>query len=350
MSALARLLWMGWLAAAVGAGATPAPLPDAGCEAHAPVPWQAVAPGVWVWLPDQQAELAPGRQGPVLPVSVVVDAGEAMVIDPGPHARLGQRVRQSLVCQFGARVRWVINTHAHAENVLGNAAFADLQATGQVAIAASAGARAAMQSRCESCLAALTQTLGAPAMAGTSIVLPNHPLIDGDEMAVGRLRLRVVVAPLAHTESDLMLWLAPSRVLWAGGLVYDGRVPELAQGSLNGWLAALRRMALLQPRVVVATVVSVAPDASGLPPALGATRDYLRSLARTLWQAMEAGQYAGEVPLTAGAGYETWVGFRARQAFNVQRAWRELESIWISGAGVDLDLDAAPDSVPDVGR
>lgn len=349
MSALGRGFLAVWLLWVGGAGAASAamPLVDADCDAQAFIAWQAVAPGVWAWAPGQQRELTRESPGLVLPVSVVVDAGEAMVIDPGPHARIGQRVRQSLACQFGARVRWVINTHAHAESVLGNAGFADLQASGQVVIAASAGTRDAMQSRCEACLAALTQTWGAQAMAGTAIVLPDRQLIDGEEISVGRLRLRVLVAPHAHTESDLMLWLAPSRVLWAGGLVYDGRVPELAQGSVSGWLAALQRMALLQPQVVVATVVSVAPDATSLPPALGATRDYLRALWRTLWQAMEAGLHAGEAPAAAWARYKNWVGFNERQGFNVQRAWRELESIWIGRAGADLGADC--DSVPDVG-
>ena len=76
-------------------------------------------------------------------------------------------------------------------------------------------------------------------MAGTRIVLPTREVRAGDVLAVGRLRLVVKSVELGHTEADLVLWLPGADVLWAGGLVYQGRVPELSQGSLLGWLAAL---------------------------------------------------------------------------------------------------------------
>lgn len=67
---------------------------------------------------------------------------------------------------------------------------------------------------------------------------------------MGRLQAQVLVAENAHTESDLMLWLPTQNVLLAGGLVYDGRLPELAQGSVRGWLSALQRITALSPRRV----------------------------------------------------------------------------------------------------
>jgi len=46
-------------------------------------------------------------------------------------------------------------------------------------------------------------------------------------------------------------------------------------------------------------------------------------------QAMDAGrqpQDAGVVELPA---YRHWAGYAERHGFNVQRAWRELESVWM---------------------
>lgn len=299
------------------------------CAHVTPVPWRAVAPGVWAWLPERLSEIAPENKGHVQPITVIADAGEALVVDPGPNHYHGQRVRASLACQFGAQPRWVVNTHAHAENVLGNSAFADLQAAGQVTIMASAGTRDAMQRRCQQCLQRLTETL--KEMAGTQIVLPDRILAEGDELAVGRLRIQVLMASHAHTESDLLLWLPAQGLLWAGGLVYDGRVPELAQGSVKGWLEALQRMAALRPQVVVGSVISTAPDAQTLPPAISSTNDYLQGLRTRLSGAMDAGQYGSETQSMAWTEHADWVGFHERQGFNVQRAWRELESEWMDG-------------------
>jgi glyoxylase-like metal-dependent hydrolase (beta-lactamase superfamily II) len=335
-----RVLHGCWLLAAGQAFAVPVNAVD--CAHSTPIPWRAVVPGVWTWLPERVSESAPENHGHVLPTTVVVDAGEAMVIDPGPHYAHGQRVRASLMCHFAARPRWVVNTHAHAKNVLGNAAFADLQASGKLQIMASAGTRAAMQQRCPQCLQSLTQELGAQAMRHTRIVLPNRILAADEALAVGRLRLQVLLADNAHTESDVLLWMPAQSLLLAGGLVYDRRLPELAQGSVLGWLAALRRMAALQPRVVLGSGLSVASDAHSLPPAMVATTDYLQDLRTRVWAAINLGLHGSETQTLAWPEQAHWVDFAARHHFNVQRAWRELEGQWM--------LEAAPASVPDVGR
>jgi len=138
------------------------------------VPWQAVAPGVWAWSPPAPQEVSPSNAGHVVPTSVLIDGGDALLVDPGPSHRHGQRVRQSLACRFGVQVRWIVNTHAHAENVLANSAWADRIAAGQTTVLATAGTRVAMEQRCPACLASLTDRAGSVAMAGTAIVWPTR--------------------------------------------------------------------------------------------------------------------------------------------------------------------------------
>ncbi|WP_305722801.1 MBL fold metallo-hydrolase [Hydrogenophaga sp.] len=304
--------------------------PSTDCGTVDAVPWQPVAPGIWVWSAAENGEVSPANAGHVLPTSVVVSRGEALVIDPGPSHRHGLRVRASLACRFKARVRWLVNTHAHAENVMANSAFADLLEAGQLEILASAATRSAMQQRCPDCLASLTTRAGSEALAGTRTVLPNRVLAVGERLRVGSLSLRVMAIEPGHTEGDLVLWNARHRVLWAGGLVYDGRVPELAQGSLDGWLAALPRLQALRPRQVLGTVWSRAPEAGDPPPALAATKGYLTALrARVLW-AMDEGHQPQETAWGELPAYRNWAGYEARHGFNLQRAWRELEPVWMN--------------------
>lgn len=166
-------------------------------------------------------------------------------------------------------------------------------------------------------------------MAGTQIVLPGRTLAEGDALRVGRRRLRVMRVEQGHTEGDLVLWDANHRVLWAGGLVYGQRVPELAQGSVEGWLRALDRLATLRPRVLVSSVVSRAATTGGLPPALLSTRRYLSDLREGVLQAMDQGQQASDATVVDLPAYRTWAGHTQRQGFNAQRAWRELEPVWM---------------------
>jgi glyoxylase-like metal-dependent hydrolase (beta-lactamase superfamily II) len=298
------------------------------CDTLEPVPWRAVAPGAWVWLPPDGGDVSAANAGHVVPTSVLVSGRQALVIDPGPSHRHGERVKRSLACRFGAQVRWIVNTHAHSENVLANSAFAADVASGYTQILASAPTREGMALRCPDCLASLTQRVGEDGMAGTRIVLPTRTLSEGEVLRLGRWRLRVMRVEHAHTEGDLVLWDAAQQVLWAGGLVYQDRVPELAQGHLDGWIAALDRLSVLAPRQLIATSWSVAP-VSGLPPALQGTRDYLAALRDKTLQAMDEGGQPQEIHRVALPAFRHWAGYETRHGFNVQRAWRELEPVWM---------------------
>jgi hypothetical protein len=176
------------------------------CQMIEAVPWQRVAPGIWVWPAAENGEVSPANAGHVLPTSVVVSRGEALVIDPGPSHRHGLRVRASLACRFKAKPRWVVNTHAHAENVMGNSAFADLLEVGQLEILASASTRSGMRQRCADCLASLTTRVGEAAMMGTRIVLPSRTLVVGERLRVGTMSLVVQAIEPGHTQGDLVLW------------------------------------------------------------------------------------------------------------------------------------------------
>lgn len=321
-----------WLLGALLSSSLAAQAAPPGCATAAPVNWQPVAPGVWVWLPERLAEISPANQGRVLPISAVVDGAQALVIDPGPSRAVGWRVRRSLACQLGAQVRWVVNTHAHAESVLGNSAFADVRARGGMAIVASAATRDAMRRRCPQCLQSLIDHVGAHAMKGSRIVLPSRTLREGETLQIGRIQLQVMLTENAHTESDLLLWAPQQRVLWAGGLIYEGRVPELAQGSLSGWLNSLPRLAALRPAVIVGAALSVSKDGLLEPAALKATTGYLQALRQRVLQAMDDGLDGSDLQSLDLPDYAGWVGYRQRHGFNVQRAWRELEPEWMEAA------------------
>ncbi len=309
------------------------------CARFTPVPWRAVAPGVWAWVPAWPGEAAPKNRGHALATVVIVQDGQALVVDPGPNYKHGWRVRASLHCQLAARPIGVVNTHAHAKNVLANASFADLQQKGRLSIMASAGTDEAMRNRCPQCLQSLVQTLGKAVMDNTRIVLPDRMLAEGEVLTVGGLQVEVLVVSHAHTESDLMMWLPAQRVLLTGGLVYAGRLPEMAQGSMAGWLRALERISALRPGVVVSDQISVATNEQALPPAIESTHNYLLTLRQRLIQAMDRGVNGSETQTIAWPEYAQWVDFGVRQEFNVQRAWRELESEWMTAP-----LPTAPSS------
>ena len=291
-----------------------------------------VGPGLWVWE-GQAADISPANRGHVATNAVLAGQNGVLVVDPGPSLAHGQALRQAIRCQLGQEVEGVINTHAHAENVMGNAAFA----APVLWIGSSAATQSAMRQRCPGCLASLIAQAGPEAMAGTAIVLPHKILSDGELLDLGTQQWQVRDYPMAHAESNLVLWNASTQTLVTGGLVYMDRLPELAQGSLLGWIASLQDLTSRQAKTVIGTGLGTVAD-------IAATRQYLCDLASAVWSAMDAGWSAAQAGSLSLPAYAGWAGYQARQSFNAQRAWRELEPVWMTAQPRPCT------SMPDIGR
>lgn len=266
--------------------------------------------------------------------TVVLSHGpKAVVIDPGATHASGTVLRQWLRCQRRQRVVQVINSHAHAENVLANSAFF-------AAVAATADTQSAMRQRCPDCLAALHRDLGDAALRGTRIVLPQQRLQNGHRLHASGRSWQVLDMRHAHTESDLVLWSAPERIVLAGPLV-DGERLVLAQGSVLGWLQALHRIEALQPRWLIGQHRVAGPGQ--VQTALQAQRQALCALVHQAWQGLERGWNEAEalqhLPLQGDGALQR------QQHFNLLRAWREMEALW-------MDRQPMPGacSGPDIGR
>lgn len=315
-------------AATASAEATPP------CPAASAVHWQAIVPGVWIW-PGAAQEIGPGNRGQVASQILLRDGHNATLIDPGPSLAHGQLVRESARCALGLTITRVLDSHAHAENVLGNAAFAGVR------LEASAATVAGMRARCPQCLASITHSAGAAALDGTTVLLPEASLRPGQLLASDSGRWQMMEFSAAHSDSDLVLWNEDQRLLVAPSLVYQGRIPELAQGSLLGWLGALRQLHRLRPTWVLGQQASRHAGPAGTPAnssGLAASHGYLCALAQGVLTALELGRSANEAPEApelALPAYAGWAGHAERHGFNVQRAWRELEPHWMNGGRLD---------------
>jgi glyoxylase-like metal-dependent hydrolase (beta-lactamase superfamily II) len=284
--------------------------------AHAPL--HTVLPGIAVRHPHWPSLDTNSR--PHWVSSVVLWQGhQAVVLDPGATHCSGLELQSAMLRLAGQplQVSLLINSHAHAEQVLANHAW-------QAPVAALAGTQMAMQQRCADCLAALTQDLGEPALRGTRIKLPEQVLEHGQLVQAGGRHWQVLEMPMAHTQSDLLLWSADDAVLLAGGLI-DGHRLVLAQGRVVGWLQALAHMEALQPRWLIGQHLVAGPGQ--VQAAIGQQREALCDLVRRSWQGLESWQTEAEV--LAQAPTQGSAADRLLARFNLGRAWREMEALWL---------------------
>ncbi|WP_354685056.1 MBL fold metallo-hydrolase [Cupriavidus necator] len=280
-------------------------------------------PGIYV-ARAANAEAARANAGEVVPSLVHVSGAGVLVVDPGPQPGWGSALLAAIRALTPEPVRWVVNTHAHPENVLANAAFARLRPR-PVFLASAANARL-MQQRCSACMARMEALLGRAAMRDTAIVLPRPALEPDGWLHTGATAWQVMVHPNAHSASDTSLYAPHLGLLCAGGLAYRERVPEMQEASLQGWRQALRRLSALPARTVVGTAPGT-PAQTLLP-----TLAYFDALAGGIAAALEAGSDAScAQDAVAAQPFRHWRNFATRHPLNVQRAWRELEDRWMRG-------------------
>lgn len=304
------------------------------CPASAPV-LDEVLPGVLVRHGLWPAVTPEGHDHQAS--SVVLWSGDrASVVDPGPTAAEGRALRQALGCRGIRRITRVVNSHAHAEQVLANGALG-------APVAATATTLASMRRRCPDCLAALGRDLGAQALRATRTVLPKQVLREGETLRAGGRVWQVLALPAAHTESDLALWSAADGILIAGGLL-DGHGLVLAQGSVTGWLNALDRLQALQPQWLLGQ--HLVSSSTQVRTAFAAQRAALCRLVHWSWQGLESGW--SETEALTRLEVQGSPDAQRQQRFNLLRAWREMEALWLGQA--PMPEACRDDSAPNVGR
>jgi glyoxylase-like metal-dependent hydrolase (beta-lactamase superfamily II) len=276
----------------------------------------AIAPGVYAFLGDNDA-VAPANHGIVSNNGFIVGQDGVTVIDTGSSYRYGRAMIEAIRKVTPLPVKLVIITHQAPEFVFGAAAFRD----DDVPILAHARAAQLIRERCSICLANLRKTLGEDEMAGSRVTVPDKTVNGTTEIESGGRKLQLLHFGPASTPGDLAVLDTQTGVLFAGGLVSNGRIPELRNEQIPGWLAALENLHALDLKMVV--------------PGFGAplrgddimrTGDYLRELDVSVKRAYKSGIGLTEAMHTVQVpAFKDYKLYAIAQPQNVQRIYLQLE-------------------------
>lgn len=109
--------------------------------------------------------------------------------------------------------------------------------------------------------------------------------LSGDtDFELGGVHFKIRHVGPAHSPDDLAMFVAEDGVLYAGDLVFKGRVPFVGDADSKRWLVALDKLIALQPKVLVPGHGGASDDPLG---DLTLTRDYLRYLRQQMGRAVE---------------------------------------------------------------
>ena len=150
----------------------------------------------------------------------------------------------------------------------------------------------------------------------TELVKPDV-LVDGDTaFRLGGTSFRILDTGGAHAPDDIMLLVEDDRLLFAGDLLFAGRIPFVGNADSKRWLAAIERLIPLAPAVVVP---GHGPASRDVARDLATTRDYLVFLRETMGRAARDLE-----PFDEAYAKTDWTRFRALPAFepaNRINAW-----------------------------
>jgi len=206
----------------------------------------AVADHVYAFIAER-GEISPANLGNVGNSGFIVGSSGVIVIDTGASYRQGKQMISAIRTVTDQPIVLVIITHAVQEFVFGASAFAETGAD----LLTHAKSADLMRQRCTHCLDNLTSQLGQEAMSGTRLVVPQRTIERSESMRVAGRDIELLYFGWASTPGDLAVFDRASGVLFAGGLVSNGRVPELRDGQLAGWLDALDQLQRMPVRIVV---------------------------------------------------------------------------------------------------
>lgn len=203
-----------------------------------------VADGVWM-LRGLPGEVTPENGGRVGNAGFIVGPLGVLVVDSGVSYAQGRELLAAIARTTNQPVRQLVITHARQEFLFGAAAFRERG----IPVRMHTKTARLMAARCEGCLRTLQRTLGEEAMRGSAVVKPDATFDESESVtAIGR-PVRLLYLGHGSGPGDVAVLDEHTRTLFAGGLLDNGRIPDVQDSQLAGWaqaLAALRGLQLVR--------------------------------------------------------------------------------------------------------
>ena len=274
-----------------------------------------IADGVYAFIGDA-AEISAANRGFVGNSGFIVGSTGVTVIDTGTSYRHGRRMLEAIARVSDKPVELVIVTHAVQEFLFGNTAFAERG----IAIIAHRETTKLMKARCEHCLKNLGPVLGAE-LEGTRLVLPQREVDATTTIEASGRRLKLIYLGWASTPGDVAVFDPDSGVLFTGGLVSVGRIPDIRDSDFEGWQRALKSLEAVKPSRIVPGHGPV--SGASVIAATAAYLDALDNIVKALYA--ESSSLMDSVEKATLPAYRNWSLYATTHRQNALHRYLQLE-------------------------
>lgn len=273
--------------------------------AEATVPMQAVRLGPHSYFVQGLPGAASGEnQGFMSNAGFVVTRAGVVVFDALASPPLAEKLLAQIRAITPLPIRRVVVSHYHADHFYGLQVFkaqgAEIWAH-RLAEGATRTEDAALR------LAQRKEALFPWVDERTRLLEADH-FIEGDtDFELGGVHFALRHVGPAHSSEDIALLVQEDGVLFAGDLVFRGRVPFVGDADSRAWIAALDKLIALKPKILIPGhgAPSHTPEAD-----LVFTRDYLTYLRASMGAAAR-----DLVPFDDAYAQTDWSKYRDLPAF-----------------------------------
>lgn len=175
----------------------------------------------------------------------VTDEGVVVIDAQGPK-ELSLMLLKAIREVTDKPIIYVINTHYHGDHTFGNQYFATPRS-----IIAHENTRKNLIERDAEHRERFKRFFGEDSLADFSLTLPGITITDNLRLHVGGEIFDIVHPGVAHTDGDIYVFMPEKKILFAGDIVYNGRMPLLGEGDSFNWTAVLDSLSKLDATVCV---------------------------------------------------------------------------------------------------
>lgn len=280
---------------------------------------QQVSPSAWL-VQGEAALGSSANRNFISNAGFVVTPAGVVVIDALGSPQLARELLDAIARITPQPVTHVVVTHYHADHVYG---LQEFRRRGVKIVAHRAALEYIHSDTAASRLQASRAELGPWIDARTELVTPDQWLDGPGELLVGGTRLVLQPVGPAHTPEDLVVFLPAERVLFAGDLVFRGRIPFVGQADSRQWIAALETLLKMDPLVVVPGHGALSTSARA---DMELTRDYLAFLREAMGAAARDMEPFDEAySRTDWSRFEQLPLFRAANRMNAYNTYLLME-------------------------
>jgi len=244
---------------------------------------------------------------------VVVDALGSPVLAKKLIAEIKKITPQKVVA--------IIVTHYHADHVYGLQEFKNI---GAKIYAQGEGRNYLSSETAKQRLIASRVDFAPWVNASTRLTGADVWIDQGYALTVGGIEFKIGRVGPAHAPEDLIINVPSEKVLFAGDLVFRGRIPFVGNADSRGWLQALDEIQALNPSIVIPGhgAYSTNPTED-----IRFTREYLKYLRESMTKsAVNMDPFEDAYKQTDWSEYEGMPLFRAANRMNAYNVYLSIQS------------------------